>query len=859
MKLIFKILLLSIFMVAEGQAQEFGFSSSEIDYASPKKYEVGGITVEGAVITDVERIISFSGLRRGKEITIPGSDISSAIKRLWDVNNYSDINIYAEKIVGKTIFLKISLKERNRMSRFQLKGITNSQAKSLKENLDLYSGKLITESLLDNTKFVCKDYFIEKGYLNTTVNITSFPDTSVNNAQILVININKGQRIKINKITVDGNNAIEKTKFPFSLIKKEALVLSDAKIKKSFKETKERRWWRFWKRSKFIEDSYEGEKQTIIAKYNSKSFRDAAIIFDTVYTNDPNTINIDIKIKEGNKYYFRNINWVGNTKYRNGQLDSILGISKGDPYNKMQLESKLFMSQTELDISSLYMDQGHLFFQVTPIEKTVENDSIDIDIIIYEGKIARIGNVIINGNTKTNDHVIRRELKTKPGMIFSRADIIRSQRELSNLGYFDPERMGVNPIPNPVDGTVDIEYTVAEKPSDQIELSGGWGGNQFVGSLGLSFTNFSINNFFKKESWSPLPTGDGQRLSLRGSANVYFQSLSLSFTEPWLGGKKPTSFSFNAYYSLQKLDATKRSDPNTRIFDVFGTAIGIGTRLKKPDDFFTFYGELGYEYYTLRNYNLVDDFSNGFANNLSLKFSISRNSVDQPIYPRSGSEITLTFKTTAPYSMFDGRSDYSDLSNQEKFKWIEYNKIKFISKWYTPVSKDKKLVLHSSIGFGFLNPWSKAKGVSPFERFYYGGSGLTGFRLAGREYIALRGYEDNSISSTEGDALITKYKVELRYPISLNPSATVFAMVFGEAGNSWNSYKDYNPFEVKKSVGVGLRLFLPMFGLIGLDYGWGLDPLTPNNSGYRPALHSPGNFKPQGQFHFTIGMNIGEL
>ncbi|MEN9000717.1 MAG: POTRA domain-containing protein, partial [Flavobacteriales bacterium] len=381
MKLVFKILLLSIFSLNQVHAQEFEFTSSDINYAAPKKYEIGGITVDGAIITDVERIISFSGLRRGKEITIPGSDISSAIKRLWDVNNYSDINIYAEKIIGKTIFLKISLKERNRMSRFQLKGITNSQAKSLKENLDLYSGKLITESLLDNTKRICQDYFVEKGFLKTNVNITSYPDTSVNNAQILVININKGKRIKVNRISIEGNNAIEKTKFPLSLIKKENYVMSDAKIKRAFKDTKEKRWWRFWKRSKFIEERYEEEKQTIIAKYNSKSLRDATITFDTTYSYDESSINIDIKIEEGNKYYFRNINWIGNVKYSSGMLDSILGVKKGDEYNKMRLESKLFMSQTELDVSSLYMDQGHLFFQVTPIEKTVENDSIDIDIV----------------------------------------------------------------------------------------------------------------------------------------------------------------------------------------------------------------------------------------------------------------------------------------------------------------------------------------------------------------------------------------------------------------------------------------------------------------------------------------------
>ncbi|MGB1039704.1 MAG: outer membrane protein assembly factor BamA [Flavobacteriales bacterium] len=859
MKNIFTLTLLFFLFQTFGLAQGGMFSNNKINYEAPRKFEIGGIVVDGAVITDVERIISFSGLQRGKEITIPGSDISNAIKKLWDVNNYSDINIYADRIVGNTIFLRITLKERNRMSKYQLKGVTNSQAKTLKESLGLYGGKLITESLLDKTKFICKDYFVEKGYLNTSVNITSIPDTMVNNAEILIININKGQRIKINEIIIEGNDLTKQTKFPLSIFKKETKVFSDRKIKRTLKDTKEKSWLRFWKRSKFEEEKYESEKQQLIAKYNSMAMRDAKIVFDTIYTHDPSSINIKMKISEGNKYYFRDINWVGNTKYSTGKLDTILGIKRGDEYNKQKLESKLYMSQSELDISSLYMDKGHLFFQITPIEKTVENDSIDIDILLYEGKIAIIDEITIVGNTKTNEHVIRRELRTKPGMIFSRADIIRSQRELSNLGYFDPERMGVNPTPNPTDGTVDIEYIVAEKPSDQIELSGGWGGGQFVGSLGLSFTNFSMRNFFEKESWSPLPTGDGQRLSLRGSANIFFQSLSLSFTEPWLGGKKPTSFSVNAYYSLQKLSQLKRSDPLSQTFDVLGAAIGLGTRLKVPDDFFTAYGELGYEYYTLNNYNLLDGFNNGFANNLSFKFTLSRNSVDQPIYPRSGSEITMSFKTTAPYSWFDGRDDYSDLTSQEKFKWIEYNKIKFVAKWYTPVSKDRKFVLHSSIGFGFLNSWSKNKGVSPFERFFYGGSGLTGFRLAGREYIALRGYDDNSISSQGGDALISKYKVELRYPISLNPSATVFALVFGEAGNSWNSFSEYNPFEVKKSAGVGLRLFLPMFGLIGLDYGWGLDPLTVGDSGYRPALHSPGNFTPQGQFHFTIGMNIGEL
>ena len=421
--------------------------------------------------------------------------------------------------------------------------------------------------------------------------------------------------------------------------------------------------------------------------------------------------------------------------------------------------------------------------------------------------------------------------------------------------------MGVNPKPNPAEGTVDIEYTVAEKPSDQIELSGGWGAGQFVGSLGLRFTNFSSKDMLKRDAWAPIPAGDGQTLSIRGSANLFFQSLSFTFSEPWFGGKRPTNFTANAYYTLQKTSAGKRSDPNVGLFDVLGTSVGLGKRLKVPDDYFTLYGELGYEYYTLRNYGeIVEDFSNGFANNLSAKVVVSRNSTDgSPIYPTNGSNITLTFKTTLPYSLLDGKDDYSGLSSQEKFKWVEYNKIKFVTDWYTKLNESKNpFVFHASMGVGLLNSWSKAKGISPFERFYYGGSGLTGFRLAGREYIALRAYEDQAVSSTAGDALIVKYKTELRFPISLNPNATIYALAWGEAGNSWNSYREFNTFQVKRGAGVGLKLFLPMFGLIGLDYGWAFDPLSPGDRGYTPLIHNS-NYKPVGRFNFTLGMNIGEL
>lgn len=853
----------SIWLITSTALGQFSISSDRVSYETPKDYEVGGITVDGVVNYDAERIISLSGLRRGKKVTIPGDDITQAIRKLWDQKLFSDINIYQEKVIGNTVFLKISLKERTRMSKYKIVGCTKSQAKSIRETLDLYSGMIISQALLDKIRYISKDYFVDKGFLNASVNVSQVKDPEVNNADILEIRIDKGERVKINKIIVEGNDMIVERKGFSRILGKEKELFSDARVKRQLKDVKEKKWWRVWKKSKFIKEKYKEGKQNLIAKYNAEALRDATIAFDTIYNVADNEINIKIRIDEGSRYYFRDINWIGNTKYRSGQLDTILGIKRGDLYNRQKLESMLFMSQTELDVSSLYMDQGYLFFQVNPIEKTVENDSIDLDIFIYEGKQARINKVTVVGNTKTNDHVILREIRTKPGELFNRSDIIRTQRELAQLGYFDPQLMGVNPKPNPADGTVDIEYKVAEKPSDQIELSGGWGGGQFVGSLGLRFTNFSTRNLFNKNAWNPIPAGDGQTLSIRGSANLFFQSLSFSFVEPWFGGKKPTNFSFNAYYSLQKLDAKKRSDPTTRIFDVMGTALGLGTRLKWPDDYFTIYGELGYEYYTLRNYPFVEDFNNGFANNLSATVRLSRVSQDgNPIYPTGGSSITLTLKTTAPYSLFDGVEDYSGLTAQEKFKWVEYNKIKFVTNWYTPLSPPgvkNQFVLHTSMGVGLLNSWSKAKGVSPFERFYYGGSGLTGFRLAGREYIALRGYDDNSISQQEGDALLVKYKAELRYPISLNPNATVFVLGFAEAGNSWNSYKDFNPFQVKKSAGIGMRLFLPMFGLIGLDYGWGLDPLSPGDAGYSPVIHNETNFKPTGQFHFTIGMNIGEL
>ena len=638
------------------------------------------------------------------------------------------------------------------------------------------------------------------------------------------------------------------------------------------KETKERKWYRFYKRSKFQYSLFDQDKETIIGKYNEIAHRDAKIISDTIIDFDENSINLILKIEEGNQYFVRDIQWSGNQKYSSGLLDTILGIKKGDLYDQTSLETKLFMNPNGNDISSLYMDDGYLFFQVTPIEKKIENDSVDLEIKVYEGKQARIKKVNVTGNTKTSDHVILRDMYTHPGDLFSRDAIIRTQRQLAQNGYFDPEKLGVNPMPNPTDGTVDIEYVVEERPNDQIELSGGWGNNSLVGTLGLTFNNFSARKLFKKGSWSPLPAGDGQRLSIRAqSSGYFFQSYNMSFTEPWLGGKKPNSFTVSAYHSLQSYDRKFINDsidsegnnvvnPYRRLIKITGVSVGLGKRLKWPDDYFSVYYEAGYQYYNLQNFGNVFSFSDGFVNNPYVLWRISRNSIDQPLYPRSGSSISLSIKSSVyPYSRINNFTDHSTLTDQEKYRFLQYNKFKFTSSWFTPISKDKKLVINARLGFGLLNGWNKNLGAPPFERFYLGGSGLSGFSLDGREIIALRGYDEQTISSNTGDRLISKYTLELRYPVSLNPSATIYLLSFLEGGNSWNDYKKYNPFKVKRSAGIGVRIFLPMFGLLGLDYGFGFDPLDPGAAGevnHNAQIQSNGY---RGQFHFTIGMNIGEL
>ncbi len=846
-------LFLFIFLAFNSQAQEdgpFTIGDLEIDYKNPKKYELGPIRVEGAENFDHQAIKLIAGLKQGQSITIPGNQISNAIKKLWEEGLFSDVEIYAEKEIAGVIYLTIKVAPRPKLSRFKFKGVNKREVDKVREEIDLFSGKTITENLIHQTETKIKGYFREKGHYMVKVKINRVIDTLMNNSEIFLIDIEKGYKIGIKKINLTGVKSVPKWK-----------------LKKAMKDTKEKKIWRFFKRSKFTESSYQKDKTAMIEKFNAVGLRDAHIVFDTVYLVGKKNLVIDVEIDEGGKYYFGDIEWIGNTKFRSSFLDTVLGIKKGDVYNKSLLDERLNMSQDGRDISSLYMDRGYLFFQIIPVETNVQNNFINYQMRIIEGKEARVKRVIIKGNTKTNDYVIRREIRTKPGDLFNRNDIIRTQRELAQLGFFNEQAFQVNPLPNPEDGTVDIEYVVEEKSSDQIELSGGYGGagptgrGRIIGTLGLTFNNFSTKNFFKRGSWSPLPGGDGQRLSIRAQTNGrFYQGYNFSFTEPWLGGKKPNSLSYWINHTALG-NGYLPSNANYTGIGITGTGIGLGRRKKWPDDYFTAYYELSYQYYDVVKDSRFPIFPNGYANDIALKYVLQRSSVSAPIYPQNGSNLTFTAKSTFPYSYFAGDVDYTNMAAQERYKYLEYYKIKFTGEWFFPLTSDKKLVLMPRFGFAFMGAYTKSKGITPFDRFSLGGSGLSGVnQLGGREIIALRGYEDNSISSASGDPIIAKYTVELRYPISLNPSATFYALIFGEAGNTFPSFAKFNPFNVKRAAGVGIRVFLPMFGMLGLDYGLGFDKLDYWSNSYGNA--SDATIDQKGYYpklSFTIGMNLGEL
>ena len=819
-------------------------ATGQIDLTYPHDYRIAGVSVLGADYSDVQAIKLFAGLQVGEEITIPSDEISNAIRNLWDQELFGDVSIELAEVRGKDVYLVIRVSELPRLTRYTITGVSRSEQETLKGKMDLLTGRVVNENVMATARLRLLDHYDEKGFWDATVNIQQVPDTAFANGAMLQIAIDKGEKVKVGEVRVEGVTA-----------------LSEKEVKRAMKDLKERAWFRIFKSTKFVEENLQAAREQVLQLYNNRGYRNARILNDSIYRLPEGDVGVAFQISEGNPFYFGDISFTGNTKYRSSQLDSILGIRTGEVYNLERLETRMFMDPKGIDLTSLYQDDGYLTFQAIPVETSIESDTIDIEVRLMEGKQFRIGKVIVEGNTKTNDHVIYREIRTRPGDLFSRTDIIRTQRELAQLNYFNPEAFGINPIQHPEDGTVDIEYRVEEKPSDQIELSGGWGGGRVVGTLGISFNNFSLKNMLNGDAWRPIPTGDGQRLSIRAQSNgLFFQSYNFSFTEPWMGGRKPNSLSFSAWHSVQTNGQARKVDgeinPLRQSLNITGVQMGLGQRWKKPDDWFVMQAALSYQHFVLNDYGVFFSFANGVSNNLALTLSLGRNSVSDPIYPVWGSNLNVTVKATPPYSAFRGDDvDYASMSDQERFRWVEYHKWKVKAEWFTPLTQSsgenpKTLVLRTHAGFGLIGQYNRNVGLSPFERFYLGGVFLSGFVLDGREIVNLRGFDDLSLTmpnQNTGAPVIAKYGAELRYPLSTNPSATIFLLSFVDAGKTWADAREFNPFQVYRSAGVGMRIFLPMFGLLGLDYGWRLDdiPTAPNMA--------------RGQFHFSMGMNMGEL
>jgi outer membrane protein insertion porin family len=844
-----------------------------VDYSSPKKFEIGGITVSGIEYLDQNVLIMLSGLKVGARVDVPGEEITNAIKKLWEQGLFEDIRITATSFQGDVVFLDIFLLERPRLTKFAFKGVKKSEADNIREEMRLTRGDVVTDNLLMRIRNIISGYYSEKGFLDVEVDIRQIPDTTKENNVILDIVIDKKDRVKIYQINVYGNEhmTVQKVKSTFKETKEKGLFtplngmdkllidvvwdvlqLKFPKMIEDFQSyVNDNVRFRIFKSSKFIENNYEEDLVKLVNKYNDMGFRDAKILRDSISRNEDGTLNIDIWIEEGNRYYFRNITWVGNTKYTSEQLNNILRIQKGDVYNKDLLTTNLTFNPNGFDVSSLYLDDGYLFFTVDPVEVKVEHDSIDLEIRIREGKQATINKVEVRGNTKTNDHVVIREIKTRPGELFSREAIIRTVRELGQLRYFNPETISPDVLPNPEDGTVDIIYSVEETSADQIELSGGWGYGRIIGTLGVSFNNFSLRNFFKKGAWKPIPSGDGQKLSLRvQSYGRGYISYSASFTEPWLGGRKPNAFSVSYYHSMYS-NGLPRNDVNRAYFKINGLTFGLGQRLKWPDDFFTLYQAVNLQRYTLKDYTTIFTFGDGSGtyNNFNYNIVLGRNSTAPSyIYPRTGSDLSLSLEVTPPYSLFSD-ADYTKMEDTEKYRWIEYHKWKFSAAYFLEVAP--KFVLMGRLKYGFLGSYNSDIGITPFERFYLGGDGLSGYNnLDGREIIGMRGYGNETLTpfyyrdQNVGGTVYCKYTLEMRYPLSLNPSATIYALGFLEAGKAWLYHPGFDPFDLYRSAGFGLRVFLPMFGMLGLDWGYGFDEV--------PGLPGANG----GQFHFSINQSI---
>ena len=813
-----------------------------VSYTNPAVYTIGGITISGIQFLDPNDLIARTGLRIGDKITVPSDHLSNAIKKLWEEGLVGDITLRVARVEGNLIFLDFNLKERPRLSKFIYKGVKKGDEDDLKGKVSFAIGTVVDSSLKKNAEKKIRKYYVDKGFYNTTVRMVPIKDSLLPNNIILKVFAYPGEKVRVHKITFEGNESVP-----------------SKKLKSKFKKIKEKKWSTFFIPSKIIMKELEADKARILEYYNAQGHRDITIE-EEVIRYSKNRVDIKFVIEEGRKYYFRNITWTGNYIYSEKQLAKILNINKGDIYNLETLERRTSYNPNGADISSLYLDDGYLFFNIENVEVLVEGDSIDIEMRIHEGTQATIDKITLSGNTKTHDHVILRELRTIPGQKFSRADLIRTQQALSQMGYFDPEQIGINPIPNPQTGTVDVNYSVVEKPSDQIQLSGGWGGYfGFVGTLGLVFNNFSAKNIKNFKTWSPLPAGDGQRLGINFQANgPTYQTGSFSFTEPWLGGKRPQSFSISLTHSRQAQFLTNnyRVPPAGKLA-VNGITLTLGKYLRYPD-YVTVSHQLSYLNYNLHHYTnlgFANFFNDGIANNFSFINTVSRDSRTPGAAGQnfivSGSLLQLQVSLTPPYSLFT--DNYKSSEAKIKYQWVEFHKWMFDSDYFSTLFKIKgnpkfPVVLRVGAHFGFIGSYKKAAGIGPFERFVLGGSGLSGFNfLLGSDIIALRGYPNNSIKPNGGGGVAyDKFLFELRCPVVATGALSLFALTFFEGGNNWGNFSDFNPFSLYRTAGVGANIFMPAFGLIGLSYGYPLDPLP----GYTPAAmkHS--------RVTFTIGQQI---
>lgn len=822
-------------------------------YSDPRTYTIEEITVSGEHTYEDFVLIGYSGLKKGAQIAIPSDDISNVIRRFWKQGLFSNVKVEVVSMRGNKVWLNLHLDQRPRISQINFDGVKKRDKEDLEKGISMQKGTQLTPYVIDKAEKYILRYYRDKGFYYAKVNIVPREDGTSTGGNIVDINVDQGKRIKVNHLIVEGNKA-----------------LTTRQVDRAMKKTNDRHnFLNIFRNKKFLPDEYKNDKQLLIDKYNELGYRDAYIVRDSVFADSlkpDKYVNVLVEVNEGKQYFFRNINFLGNTVYNSEYLQHMLDVKKGDVYNLTKLDERLYMDDD--CVSNLYLDNGYLFFNMDAVETNIVGDSIDMEVRISEGRQATINRVNIEGSEYLYEHVVRRELRTKPGDLFSKSDIMRSMRELAATGHFsaDPGKMDIRTIPDPENGTVDLTYVLEAKRNDQVELSAGWGQTGVVGTLRLKFTNFSLRNIFNFKSYRPLPQGDGQTLTLSAQTNgMYYQAYSLSFVEPWLGGKRPNNFTFSIYYSIQSgVSSSYNSsyyygyyyddnayntwysssyDPDQYI-KIFGVAAGIGTRLNWPDDYFTIYGQVSYQNYNLSKWRYFA-LNTGRSNNFNISATLARNSLDQPIYTTRGSDISLSVALTPPYSAFDGK-DYSNASTQEKYEWIEYYKIKFKSKFFVPLTRDNKLVLMGRAEFGFLGYYNPNK-RSPFETFWVGGDGMTGYSSTyATETVALRGYSNGAltpyIDGYQAGNIYTKFTLELRYPLLMKETTMIWALVFAEAGNCWSDYDNFNPLDLKRSAGVGVRVYMPMFGLLGVDWAYGFDEVNGTRSG--------------SQFHFIIGQEF---